>query len=570
MQLPIGYSDFAEIVRSGLDFVDKSLFIQEILDNPAAQVILIPRPRRFGKTLNLSMLHCFLAAQVNRQPTQNLFHGLKIAQLGKEYARHQGQYPVIFISFKDIKDKKYEEVYGALQNLISQVYQEHYYLLESPHLNPSEQAVFRRIVEKQAPDNEFSTSLQSLTHFLYKHFNVKPWLLIDEYDTPIQSGYLWGYYDNIIQLMRKLFGSALKDNHSLKKAVITGILRISKESLFSGINNLKVHSIFNTGYHLHFGFTEEEVVQLLEKAGLTACGAAIREWYNGYQIGGTVIYNPWSLVNCIDEKGALRPYWVNTSSNDLIRHLLARSDDQIKMDLESIIRGESITALIDENMVFDDLEKNRSAIWSLLLFSGYFKIMHAELKESQLQCELMIPNREIMSLYRDVIRGWLGQAIGYEQYLAFLTSLTEGRVEEFSHRLQKYLVETFSIFDAAEKNPEKFYHGFVLGLMVSLSETHEVRSNRESGYGRYDVMLIPKDIEQLGILLEFKTVLDESTSLPTAAEQALQQIDQRHYAVELQSRGLQRILKIGLAFRGKKVHVLSAHEFAYAEPPILP
>ena len=285
--------------------------------------------------------------------------------------------------------------------------------------------------------------------------------------------------------------------------------------------------------------------------------SAIREWYNGYQIGGATIYNPWSLVNCIYEKGALQPYWVNTSGNDLIRHLLARGDEQIKMDLESIIHGESVTALIDENMVFGDLENNRSALWSLLLFSGYFKVLHTEQKESRLQCELLVPNREIMSLYRDVIRGWLGQAIGYEQYLAFLLSLTEGRVDEFSHRLQKYLLVTFSIFDATEKNPEKFYHGFVLGMMVSLSETHEVKSNRESGYGRYDVMLIPKDIEQLGIILEFKTVLDENTTLLIAAEQAIQQINDRHYVAELQNRGFHRILKMGLAFRGKKVYVLS-------------
>ena len=268
MQLPIGFSDFAEIIRNGWDFVDKSLFIKEILDNAATQVILITRPRRFGKTLNFSMLHCFLAAEVNRQSTQNLFDGLKIAELGEKYLQHQGKYPVIFISFKDIKDKNYEGVYGSLRNLLSHVYNQHYYLLDSPHLNKSEKAVFNRIIEKQATEDELCSSLYDLTDFIYKHFNVKPWLLIDEYDTPIQSGYLCGYYDDIIQFMRKLFGSALKDNPSLKKAVITGILRISKESLFSGVNNLKVHSIFNTGYHLHFGFTEEEVTQLLEKTGL--------------------------------------------------------------------------------------------------------------------------------------------------------------------------------------------------------------------------------------------------------------------------------------------------------------
>jgi Predicted AAA-ATPase/PD-(D/E)XK nuclease superfamily len=556
MQLPIGYDFFPAIRRHCLDFVDKSLLIQEILDNVADQVTVITRPRRFGKTLNLSMLHCFLAAEVSDEPTKDLFHGLKIADLGERYWQHQGKYPVILVNFKDIKGASYVKACCELKALLSAIYREHQYLLSSPRLTRDEQEAFHAVLKQEAEDAVIQRSLLDLTYYLYKHHGVRPWLLIDEYDTPIQTAYLCGYYSEMVQLIRGLFSNALKGNPSLERAVITGILRIAKESLFSGLNNVQVYTIFDSTYRSHFGFTEEEVESLLKQSGLSAQSADIRQWYNGYRIGGEVIYNPWSLVNCIREKGLLQPYWVNTSSNDLIRHLLARGDESIKMDLESIIRGESITALIDENMVFGDLEKDRNTLWSLLLFSGYFKLLHVERKGVRRQCELAVPNQEILALYQDVIRGWLSEALGNDQYLLFLLSLTEGRVEEFTHRLQRYLVEIFSVFDISGQNPEKFYHGFVLGMMVSLSETHEVKSNRESGYGRYDVLLIPKDPEQLGLVLEFKTVFDDKIDLSIAAEQGMQQINERNYAAELRQRGVTRILKMALAFRGKQVQVL--------------
>lgn len=557
MRLPIGYDSFSAVIQHGLDIVDKSLFIKEVLDNAVIQAMLIVRPRRFGKTLNLSMLRCFLAAEIDGKPTAPLFNGLKIADSGEQYWQHQGKYPVIFITFKDIKFKTFQNTYDHLRSLMAQTYREHEYLLSSPQLTKNEQAAFASILREQANPAAVSKALHDLCYYLQKHFGVKPWLLIDEYDTPIQAGFMHDYYEDIIEFMRGLFGTALKTNNSLERAVITGILRVSKESLFSGVNNLKVYSMFNSEFSEHFGFTEVEVDDILQKSQLGERAAAIREWYNGYRIGETTIYNPWSLVNCVYEKGALKSYWVNTSGNDLIKHLLARGDEQIKMDLESLIRGESITALIDENMVFGDLEKNRSALWSLLLFSGYLKVLHTEQKRGLLQCELVPPNYEVSALFQNVIQGWLAEPIGYEQYLAFLLSLTEGRVEEFTQRLQRYLVETLSIFDASGQNPEKFYHGFVLGMMVSLSETHEVISNRESGYGRYDVMLIPKDPEQLGIILEFKTALEKKVSLKQAAVQAMQQINSRDYENELRRRGIERILKMAMAFRGKQVHVLT-------------
>ena len=556
MRWPIGGSDFAEMVDKRLDFVDKTLFIKEIFDNPGIKVTVITRPRRFGKTLNLSMLRCFLAAEVDGRTTQHLFKGLKIAELGDQYMQYQGKYPVIFISFKDVKDHDYESTYANLCCLIANVYNEHYYLLSSLQLTASEKKVFLLIAEGNASLANVRGSLANLSRYLYKHHGVKPWILIDEYDSPIQAGYLHGYYDSIIQVMRGLFGTAFKDNPFVEKVIITGILRVSKESLFSGVNNIKVYSTFNTEYSEHFGFTESEVEGLLQKANLKHCYTQIRQWYNGYQIGNSIIYNPWSVINCLQEKGLIRLYWANTSGNDLVKHLLAHGDETIKKELETIILGDSITALIDENLVFSDLEKNRDGLWSMLFFCGYLKATHTEFKEGKIQCELASPNQEITALYRDIIRSWLSDPLGYSQYLEFLLSLTAGRVDEFADRLQRYLIETLSIFDTSGREPEKFYHGFVLGMMVSLSETHEVKSNYESGYGRYDVMLIPKDREQLGIILEFKTVREKKTSLKQAARDALQQIIQRQYAAQLHQQGIHNILQIGLAFRGKQVFVL--------------
>jgi Predicted AAA-ATPase/PD-(D/E)XK nuclease superfamily len=551
-RLPVGYSDFSDLIRHQLDFVDKTLFIKEVFDNTGTQVSVITRPRRFGKTLNLSMLHYFLASEIRGQATQRLFDGLKIAASDPAYLSHQGKYPVIFVSFKDIKGKDFASAYAILEHLLSALYSEHYYLLSSTQLLEKEKKIFSSIMEKESNPAEIGYSLRDLSHYLHRHFGIKPWILIDEYDTPIQSGYLNGYYEEIVGLIRTMFSAALKDNPSLEKSVITGILRISKESLFSGANNIRVYSILEKEYSEHFGFTEAEVDGLLEKYRLAERSPRIRDWYNGYQIGSTIIYNPWSLINCIQNGGLLKPYWVNTSGNDLVKHLLARGDLRVKTDLEAIIHHESITALVSENMVFGDLEKDRNAMWSLLLFCGYFKPIHIEYKNGLIQCELAVPNQEIMALYHHLIQGWLSEPLG-AQYLDFLLSLTEGRVEEFIDRLQQYLIQTLSIFDATGREPEKFYHGFVLGMMVSLSDTHEVKSNHESGYGRYDVMLIPKDIEQLGIVIEFKTVRDEKIDLKSAAAEALQQIEHRAYATELKQRGLQRILKMGLAFRNKEV-----------------
>lgn len=556
LRLPIGYDNFGKIREKNLDFVDKTLFIQEILDEITTEVILITRPRRFGKTLNLSMLQHFLAAEVYGCKTKGLFDDLKIAALGSTYMQYQGKYPVIFITLKDVQDHRYETAYAGLTTLLRQVCREHDYLLSSTELSPEEKFNFEEILRNHANEGEIKSALQNLSHYLFKHHGVKPWLLIDEYDTPLQSAFLHGYYEEMISLMRGFLGAALKTNPYLEKAVITGILRISKESLFSGLNNLKVYTVLQQQYSDCFGFTETEVSDLLQRSDLSDQAPAIKHWYNGYLMGNTVIYNPWSIVNCIHEKGLFRPYWVNTSGNDLIKRLLAQGDEKLKENLELLLVEKPICAVLNENMVFSDIDRNQDVLWSLLLLSGYLKAIETEQTEVGTKAILCPPNYEVFLLYRALVQEWFSHPLGYENYTDLLQSLLRGNVEEFNLRLQDCLLQVFSIFDVTGQHPEKFYHGFVLGLVVSLNNTHRVQSNRESGYGRYDVMLIPKDATQLGIVMEFKTVRDDKIDLQQAAQQALQQVIDRHYAETLKGQGITKILQLGLAFRGKTVHVV--------------
>jgi hypothetical protein len=551
-KLPLGYDVFSEIAQQKLSYIDKSLFIKEILDDIAAKVILITRPRRFGKTFNLTMLQHFLAPEVQGKTTRGLFDKLKIAQAGKQYLEHQGKYPVIFITFKGVKDHKFKNAYDGLCKLLSDVYREHDYLLHSTKLSDGDKKLFTAILNREAKEIEIRDSLKSLSRYLFDHCGIAPWLLIDEYDTPIQSSYMHGYYDEMVNLMRYMFGEALKTNPYLYKGVITGILRIAKESLFSGLNNLKVCSLLNSEYSQHFGFTEEEMADLLKQYGLANKAKEIRDWYNGYQFGGGTVYNPWSIASCINSGGEIAPYWVNTSDNALIKSLLMRADANIKVQFESLLQKKPIEALIDENMVFGELDTNKDAIWNLLLFSGYLKAVSAVREGIKIKCQLLPPNQEVFALYQDTIVSWFTDAIGRHGYQNFLSALLVGNVEDFLAMLQKFLHESISMFDVKGNQPEIFYHGLVMGLLVSLEKTHIVKSNRESGFGRYDVMIIPKDPAKLGIILEFKTAKQNET-LNAAAKTALKQIIDRNYAAELRQHGVSQILLMGLAFAGKEV-----------------
>jgi Predicted AAA-ATPase/PD-(D/E)XK nuclease superfamily len=554
MKLPIGMSDFRKIIEGNYYFSDKSLLIKEILDD--TEVILITRPRRFGKTLNMSMLRYFFAKEILGEAVVNpdLFKGLNIADCSIDYLQHQNKYPVVFLTFKDVKDSHYEKFYESFCKLLSVLYDEHVYLLDSSKLHEHDKVQYQAILNQTASFANVQTALQDLIRYLYRHHGVKPMVLIDEYDTPIQSGYVHGYYDKVIELFRHFLGAALKDNAFLFKAVLTGILRVSKESLFSGLNNIKVYSVLNPRYGGFFGFTESEVGQLLENTQLLAQATDIKNWYNGYQIGEYVLYNPWSILCCVDGKGLLKPYWINTSDNALIKQLFLKSRLGFKERFEDMLQDKPIRQIIDENFVFPDLDKYRErAVWNLLLLTGYLKVVKTEYTEAGALCQLAIPNREIRSLFREIIEQWLANGFGFEWYSEFIHQLLHGDIANFTQGLQEVMQQTASFHDLA-KEPEAFYHGLILGLTASLHghPQYEIRSNRESGKGRYDYAIIARDPDQLSLILEFKKASDAEL---TSAESALQQIDKLDYVTELKQRGNRAIMGIGIAFSGKRFEV---------------
>jgi hypothetical protein len=560
MRLPIGYDNFQEVVEKKLDFIDKTLFIKAVLDDDVTKVAVITRPRRFGKTFNLSMLQHFLTQEVYGKETQDLFKHLKITECGDGYMQHQGKYPVVSISFKDIKKNNFKDAFSKLHELMIDTYSQHIYLENSDKLSSYQKDFYKTLMSRKADRSQIENSLKTLTEFLYNHHGIKPWLLIDEYDTPIQAGYANGYYPEIIDFMRGMFGSALKNNSYLEKAVVTGILRVAKESLFSGVNNLKVYSILNSKYSEYFGFTESEIDEILKKSNLLDKAEEIKQWYNGYQIGETVIYNPWSIVNCIDEKGKLQPYWVNTSDNQLIKDLLKESTLKFKHEFELLISGESIEKLIDERMVFQYLKNDPSSVWSLLLMAGYLKPVSSHETYQGTLAKLAVPNREVHNLYRQIVEQWLSNGYGLEWYNEFIESLLTGNMDEFKKHLSKVILQITSYHDFA-KEPEAFYQGLMLGFTVSLhsSGTHEIKSNRESGLGRFDIVIIPKDTSTLGIVIELKSGT-EREKLVKVAKTAFKQMNEKKYSEILKSSGIKEILKIGIGFCGKEFEICSSKE----------
>ncbi len=565
LKLPIGYDNFGKVVKNKLNIVDKTLFIKELLDDKIAEIILITRPRRFGKTLNLSMLHYFFADIAYGEKTAGLFDNLKIAQAGAEYMLHQGKYPVIFVSFKDIKDHGFEHAYRFLIGLLSELYGEHSYLLNSTKLEDKDIHVFTRILNKQAEEEEIVNALKLLSTFLYKHHGIKPWLLIDEYDTPIQSAYVHGYYEEMISLMRNMFGAVLKTNPYLERAVLTGILRVAKESLFSGLNNLKVYSILNSKYAEYFGFTEVEMQGLLMQAKLEHKVDEVKNWYNGYVFGGTTVYNPWSIANYFDE-GTAKPYWINTSDNKLIRDLIIKSSDRFKTKLEDLLAGKPIECDINEDMVFGDLGyRSEMAIWSLLLLSGYLNVLKKEMIDDELKVTLDIPNHEVRSLYRRIIKNWLTDEQDDELYNEILSTLLAGDIDRFADHLALFMEQTISYHDFGN-DPEAFFHGLLIGLTASLynNKNYKITSNRESGYGRYDYLIFSHDLTKPTVILELKRVKKSKADMSekqlnelldkTAAE-ALEQIAAKNYLAEAKKLGATKIIQIGLAFCGKRFSI---------------
>ena len=551
-KLPIGISDFRKVIEENYYYVDKSLLIKELVDGGSG-TILLPRPRRFGKTLNLSMLRYFY--EIAENDTSGLFQQLAIWQQGDSYTRHQGTYPVIFLTFKDIKSEIWQECFEKLKDVISKEYLRHKHILNSGQMDDYEKKVYRDIIELTASNSAYENSLVYLSVYLERYYKQKTVILIDEYDTPIQQGYIQDYYKEVTPFMRNLLSGALKDNNSLEKGVLTGILRVAKESIFSGLNNLQVSSLLHPRFGSYFGLLEHEVEEMLQYYEADSKTEEVKGWYNGYVFGDSTIYNPWSIINYADNwQIGLQPYWVNTSSNDLVKQIIARSNPKVKEELESLLRGGSILKEINDNIVFGEIENNSETLWSFLLMSGYLKKNSQVLLEGITTCELSIPNKEVAGLYRQIVREWFREGTFGHQYEQMLQGLLEGDMETFEPLFQEIVMNTLSYFDLSGKRPENVYHSFVLGLLVSLGDQYEVKSNRESGYGRYDVMLIPRDLTKKGIIIEFKKVnaLKKET-LQEAVQQALQQIERKQYEQELRARGITNFLKIAMAFDGKEV-----------------
>ena len=550
-KLPIGLSDFKELIEDGYYYVDKSLFIKEILDN-GSKSLLLPRPRRFGKTLNLSMLRYFYEKSV--EDTSVLFQHLNIWQQGEVYTREQGLRPVIFLTFKDVKCDNWQKCFEHLQFVISEEFSRHRYLLSAPSLlTVDEQNRYQAILSLTASEAMFENSVKQLSAWLHQYHGQKAVILIDEYDTPIQGGYMNGYYEQVIGFMRNMLSGALKDNSHLEKGVLTGILRVAKESIFSGLNNLEVCSLLAPEFSTSFGLLEDEVEALLHEYEIGSDLDLVKQWYNGYMFGDTVIYNPWSILNYVKKwKTGFQPFWVNTSDNDLIRQIISRSGASVKQELETLLLGGRIEKTVDDNVVFREIEHSPETIWSFLLMSGYLKIEGKKLVEGIVYGKLIIPNKEVAYLYRQIILGWFNQSIHNDNYQMMLKSLVTGDLDLFEVIFRDFVMKSFSYFDTAQEQSEKVYHAFVLGLLLGLSDAYEVKSNRESGYGRYDVMLIPKDPTQLGIVIEFKKAgALKKESLEEAAVDALAQIEQMKYTQELADRGITNVIQLGIAFQGK-------------------
>jgi len=552
-KIPIGISDFKKLKDGDYLFVDKSLLIKEFWDSHG-ETILVPRPRRFGKTLNMSMIKYFF--DNGEEENSYLFQGLNI-ESHKDIMELQGKYPVIYLSFKDEKHSSFEYFKAGLTTILSKLYQDHKYCLGADKMDAIDKKYFNSIINKEAHIIDLANGLKKLSEYIYAYYNEKVIILIDEYDVPIQAAYVNNYYDETIEFMRNLLSGAFKDNNVLQKGMITGILRVARESIFSGLNNLKVESILSYDLSDKFGFTDSEIEKLVSDYNIKEDLNNIRDWYNGYYFGETTIYNPWSILNYLSSpKLGLKPYWVNSSSNDLISILLSKGSKEVKKDLEDLVNGNNIEKIIDENIVMADIEKSTDNLWSFLLFTGYLKVKSKKRKGLKDYYTISIPNLEVTTLYYDLIEKWFEDTITKENYDIMIKSLVTGDIKIFGKLLRQFVLKSISYFDVGGYEGEKVYHAFVLGMLISLNDTHEVLSNRESGYGRYDVMIIPKDVSKLGIIIEFKKLdPDDEETLEETADEALKQIIEKKYSSTLEHRGVKNIKELAIVFKGKEVYI---------------
>ena len=553
--MPIGISDFKKIIKENYYYFDKTNLIEKILtDN--SEVKLFTRPRRFGKTLNMSMLKYFFDIK-EKDENRELFKNLKIVK--SKFFEKQGSAPIISISFRNYSEKNWENGFKTIKTAIADIYAEFKFLMDK--LDKRELKKFENIW-LETDEGDWKNSLLMLTKYLYEYYGQKVIVLIDEYDHPIIDSYVKGYYDDAIDFFKSFYGTVLKDNNYLEMGIMTGILRVAKENIFSGLNNLEVHTILDSEFTEYFGITEEEVNQAVKDFGLEYELEDVQKWYNGYLFGDRKVYNPWSIVNFLKRK-KLKPYWVNTSGNELIKLYLRKLKNEIFDDFSQLLNKKSISKRINDNMIFENLEANFSKnIWNLFFHSGYLTLAE-EYDENRNDVSLKIPNEEILRMFSEMFIDLYFE--NYDIFLEVTEALKKGDAEKFKKELNKILLENVGIFDVGGIYKEQFYHGFMLGLVIMLKNEYEISSNNFAGKGRYDLLLKPKNLEKRkeGIILELKIVnssqkLSENEiqkELEKECDIALKQIEEKKYSSVLKNAGIDNILKIGLAFLGKEVEV---------------
>lgn len=544
--LPIGVSDF-KLATTGYYYVDKTLMIRDFLDKKP-MVSLFTRPRRFGKTLNMDMLRVFF--EKTNEDTSVYFKDKQIWQCGDYYTKHQGQYPVIFLTFKDVKSMTWEETFQKIRRLISLEFIRHNELETSSVLTAYEKEQYHLLAGDSGDEVNCQMGLQLLSLLLHKHYGRECIIIIDEYDTPIQQGHTCNFYPEIVNFMRNFFSGGLKDNPHLAFGFLTGILRVAKESIFSGMNNLKTYSILDDGYSSYFGFTEKEVKDMLRYYGKDDKYNELSEWYDGYRFGNTEIFNPWSVINYISDNCFPKAFWQSTGSNEIIGEIIQTATPEITKDLYKLLCGEKIAAYIDTGVIYPEVQNNPYSIYSFLLVAGYLKVANIyPQSDGNFMCDVAIPNKEITFVYEKEVLNRTNQnslAISISQ------AIFSKDTQKLQSLLEDFMVKSISSIDGAN---EGFYHGMMLGLCAILGNRYKIRSNRESGLGRFDIQLMPLAKGMPGFIFEFKHTKDEHTDLSALADSALQQIETKKYDTELRDNGVNSIISIGIAFRGKSAVV---------------
>ena len=564
--IALGNDIFANMGRAY--YADKTLLVKDIIDSDTS-VLLFTRPRRFGKTLNMTMLYTFFEKRLDGKDTSHYFKDLQIWQAGEEYRAEQGKRPVIFLTLKDVKTSSYQRTMDEIQKIIAAEFDRHNELSKSPHLTENEKKLYEKISSDSANYRDYSTALKTLSVLLEKHYGEKAVLLIDEYDAPIQAGFEHNFYNEIVEFMRNFLSSVLKTNMSLYKGILTGITRVSKESIFSGLNNIRVNTIFDEGFNDYFGLTQDEVDDMLKFYGLSDKRQEVAEWYDGYKFGNKDIYNPWSVFYYLENKCVPQSYWVNTSDNKMLGDMLVGLDIEDSEKLTGFIEGGTITEDIDTNIVYPELKENPTLAYSFLAQTGYLKSIKTIPIGDGFTCKLKIPNREVLYVYsKEIIGRYIKHSYSMHKGISLLKAVISGDTERMTEMLEGYFLNCCSSLDLTE---EQGYHTFMLGLLAAATDSYIVKSNRESGKGRYDIEMKPKTNRRYlpGIIIEIKHCKPSKSKNPNPKRQAarlerealkaIEQIEEKDYAAEMKAEGITNIVKYGAAFAGKEAKIIRKH-----------